>query len=498
MIAADRSIVVVGAGVAGLSASVALASSGASVTLLERRPFVGGRAYSYPHPALDEVVDSQHVLVGCCANLIDFCNAAGLADKIRWYDRQTYLEPATAAHGVRSTSIEISALPAPLHYAASFLRASMLDAGDKSSIARGLMGFSRGNVGRDDESVAQWYRRSRQTERAVRHLWEPLIVATLNDNAANCSMKYAGQVFYELFLKNDKGGRLGIPTVPLSEFYSAGANLVRASGGHVAMRSGVEHLTQQADGRWSLRCGGRNWVADDVILALPFEQTRSLVCAMSLRDANGEHARVDLLSKLEHFTHSPFISVLLWYERQITELDHAWLLDSTIQWFFHKSRIRGYPAGQGSYVELVIAGSKSELAMTREQILATSLAELKRFFPETAGVQPIKAGILKEARATFSVTPGLDAFRPQQKTAIPGLYLAGDWTSTDWPSTMEGAARSGRLAAGEVMGHRTRFMVREIPATGLMRWLSQDKQEVYSDLAAPQSKLRIGKRSSNG
>lgn len=469
----DRSVVVVGAGVAGLNAAASLAMNGAQVTVLERRPYVGGRAYSYPHPALDEVVDSQHVLVGCCANLIDFCDSAGLAEKIRWYDRQTYLEPADANHGVRSSSIGISALPAPLHYAGSFLTASMLGIADKLAIARGLLGFVRGNSGRDAESVAQWYRRTGQSERAVRHLWEPLIIATLNDSAENCSMKYAGKVFYELFLKDDTGGRLGIPTVPLSEFYAAGADLVRSHGGRVELRSSVEQLTQQPDGRWAVTSGTANWVADDVILALPFEQTQRLISGMSLLDAGGENVRAELLAKMEHFTHSPLISILLWFDRQITDLDHAWLLDSTIQWFFHKSRIRGYPLEQGSYVELIIAGSKTELPMSRKQILAPALAELQRFFPETARALLIKSGILKEARATFSVTRGLDAFRPQQRAAIPGLYLAGDWTATDWPSTMEGAARSGRLAAGEVAGTRTRFLAPELPATGLMRWLSR-------------------------
>ena len=349
----------------------------------------------------------------------------------------------------------------------------MLGVGDKVGIARGLMGLVRGVQGGDDESVAQWYRRTAQTERAIRHFWEPLVLATLNDGAANCSMKYAGKVFYELFLKTSTGGRLGIPTVPLSEFYAAGADLVRANGGHVELRSSVEQLTQQADGRWLLRSGDGSFVADDVILALPFEQTQTLVSGMSVQDARGEEVRGGLLTKMAHFTHSPFISILLWYDREITDLDHAWLLDTTIQWFFHKSRIRGYAPGRGSYVELVIAGSKTELPMTREQILRPALAELERFFPEAGRARLLKSGILKEARATFSVTPGLDVYRPMQRTELPGLFIAGDWTATEWPSTMEGAARSGRLAAGEVVGERGRFLAAELPAAGLMRWLAR-------------------------
>jgi len=210
-----------------------------------------------------------------------------------------------------------------------------------------------------------------------------------------------------------------------------------------------------------------------VILALPFEQTQKLVCGMTLQNPAGERIRSDLVEKLTHFEHSPFISILLWYDRQITDLDHAWLLDSTIQWFFHKSRIRGYAPERGSYVELVIAGSKTELPMNRAEILEPALAELKRFFPEAGQAQLLKSGILKEARATFSVTPGLDQYRPDQKTGLHGLYLAGDWTRTDWPSTMEGAARSGRLAAGSVVGDRQKFMAAELPASGLMHWLAR-------------------------
>lgn len=469
------SVVVVGAGAAGLAAAVALARDGVRVTMLERRPYVGGRACSYLHPALEEVVDSQHVVVGCCTNLIELCDAAGLAGKIRWYDRQTYLEPATAEHGVRASTIEIGSLPAPLEYAGSFLRASMLSTADKLAVARGLLGFAHGETGSDDESVAQWYRRTRQTEGAIRHLWEPLILATLNDNAGNCSMKVAGKVIYELFLKNSAGGRLGIPTVPLSEFYGAIADLARANGAEIELRASVEQLMQQPDGRWLVVCGEKSWIADNVILALPFEQTQRLVAGMQLRDQAGEGARAELLANMARFTHSPFISILLWYDREITDLDHAWLLDSTIQWFFHKSRIRGYAPERGSYVELVIAGSRTELPKTREQILTPALAELQTFFPRVREAKLLKSGILKEARATFSVTPGLDPYRPSQRSAWPGLYLAGDWTATDWPATMEGAARSGRLAAGELTGNRTRFLAPELPASGLSRWLNRNQ-----------------------
>ena len=468
-----KEIIVVGAGVAGLCAALALVETGAEVTLLERRPLIGGRAYSYLHPALDEVVDSQHVLLGCCTNLIDFCEKIGVADKIRWYDEQTFLEPAVGASGPRASAIALGSLPAPMQYTGSFLKASMLGLADKAAVARGLLGFARGSHDSDDETVRQWYTRTGQTERTIRHFWEPIILATLNDSADNCSMKYAGKVFYEIFLKTAEGGKLGIPTVPLSEFYGAGVDLIEKLGGHVHLKAGVESIQQLADGRWSLHSGAREFVANDIVLALPFEQQQKLLTGMTLASPAGEPERVDLLGKMGQFVHSPFISILLWYDRQVSDLDHAWLLDTTIQWFFHKSRIRNYAPEGGSHVELVIAGSKRELPMSRAEILGPALAEFERFFPEVQKAKLLKSGILKEARATFSVTPGLEPYRPQQATGIPGLFLAGDWTKTDWPSTMESAARSGRLAAGSVLGDRNRFLLPDPTPEGVMKLLSR-------------------------
>jgi len=216
------------------------------------------------------------------------------------------------------------------------------------------------------------------------------------------------------------------------------------------------------------------YTADAVILALPFEQTQRLLPAVRVNDeyaARFGETKDDLELKMARQTHSPFTSILLWYDREITELDHAWLLDTTIEWFFHKSRIRRYAKEKGSYVELVIAGSKAQLSQSREEILSSALRELELFFPEVKQAKLVKSGVLKEARATFSVTTGLDPFRPKQETEWPGLFLAGDWTATEWPSTMEGGVRSGRLAAGAVVGDRMRYMAPETPASGFMRWL---------------------------
>lgn len=230
--------VIVGAGVAGLAAASALSAAGARVALVERKPFVGGRAYSYPHPALQEVVDSQHVLVGCCTNLRHLCEVSGTADLIRWYDGYVFLEP-----GGQRTDLALSSLPAPLHTSPSFAVAPMLTLRDKLAIGSALQSFVRGYPKDDGESVASWLQRKRQPEGAIRHFWRPVVISALNDTLDRCSMRYAGQVFHETFLRSAEGGRLGIPTLPLSEFYGRIALRCVEQGSVVAEKSSVESST---------------------------------------------------------------------------------------------------------------------------------------------------------------------------------------------------------------------------------------------------------------
>ena len=451
-------VTVIGAGVAGLAASCALVDAGYNVSLLERRPYVGGRASSYEHPALHEVVDCQHVLLGCCTNLIHLLEQSGAADKVRWYDELNFLEP-----GGRRSAFTPNSLPAPLHFSDSFLRAPMLGIRDKLAIARGMSEFLSSALGDDEVSMEAWLKRTRQTPQAIRHFWEPVVLCTLNDGFANCSLRVTRKVFRELFLRSPEGARLGIPVVPLSDLYAGAVRLIEEKGGKVCLRESVDSIVHEEDGRWRVAASSGKFVSDAVVLAVPFEQVEKLLPNRSGTQL-GRH--------LEHFIHAPYTTVHLWFDREITDLDHAALLDTGIQWMFHKSRIRGYASERGSYVELVIAASRAQLKVPREQILSQSISELHMFFPEVKTARLVKSGILKEPRATFSVLPGLDKFRPHPVSEWPGIYLAGDWTSTGWPATMESAARSGYLAA-EALTMKAReprrFLLPDLPPTGMMR-----------------------------
>jgi squalene-associated FAD-dependent desaturase len=462
---ASPTVAVVGAGVAGLAAATALSSAGYSVHVLERRPYVGGRASSYLHPALNEVIDSQHVLVGCCTNLIDLLERSGVARQIRWYDELTFLEPNGHASTFRP-----GPLPAPLHYTGSFLRAPMLSLADKLGIARGMATLLAGIPPDDSEGLEAWLARTGQTERARRHFWEPIVVCTLNDGFHNCSARHAAHVFRDLFLLNPVSGRLGIPAIPLSDLYSAAARLIEDNGGTVHLRSSVEAIEQLENGRWRLTGNTLPCVADTVILAVPFEQMQRLLPTLSQSPAAGHFG-----ANLAHFIHSPYTTVHLWFDREITRLPHAALLDSDLQWIFNKSRIREDTSGPGCYVELVVAASQRYLAMPRAEVLRRSLENLMLYFPEAKNAQLLRSAVLKEARATFSVVPGLDLSRPNPVSPWPRIFLAGDWTATGWPATMESAARSGYLAAAALaasFGQNCGFLVPDLAPTGLMRWFS--------------------------
>jgi zeta-carotene desaturase len=206
------------------------------------------------------------------------------------------------------------------------------------------------------------------------------------------------------------------------------------------------------------------------VVALPFEGMAKLLPGLP----PSEDAEV-LARQIERYEHWPLCSVHLWFDREITELDHAVLLDREIHWLYNQTKLQGRATVEGYYIELVISATRSFAALTREAGIEQALRELAEFFPVVKDAKLIKAALVKEVRATFGVPPGIDAARPTAVSPWPGLFLAGDWVQTGWPSTMESAARSGYLAAEALSGaagRKQRFLVPDLKAEGLMRMLS--------------------------
>ncbi len=460
-IPSSPTVAIVGGGLAGLSAGCALADSGCRVTLFERRPYLGGRASSYQHPGTGEVVDNcQHVLLGCCTNLIDLYERTGVSGKIHWFEQLTFLEP-----GGRRSVIQTSVLPAPLHTGPSFLRAPCLKLRDKLAIARGMLALVPSLPHDEGQSFLTWLRKHGQTDLAIERFWKTVLVSALNEDLDRVSVTYAAQVFRESFLKSARAGQMGIPGVPLTELYNAAGDYIRARGGEVRLRASVESFRAQSTSV-GICSEGREQVFDFALLAASFDAMNRLLPSSPEAEP--------LRRSLQSLEGSPITGIHLWFDCEITDLDHAVLLDRTIQWMFNKSRLLGRRQDAGQYLELVVSSSKTLVEKSRGEIIEVALRELAEFFPRVRTATLLKSTVIKEVNATYSPVPNVDQYRPVHATAWPRLFLAGDWTATGWPATMEGAVRSGYMAAEHLArsaGHSDpQFLVPDLPASGIMRF----------------------------
>lgn len=466
-------VAIAGGGLAGLAAACGLSDIGFHVTLFEKRPFLGGRASSYEHPGTGEVVDNcQHVLFRLCTNLVEFYERIGVADQIRWYDQMTFIEP-----GGRTSTMNSSILPAPMHTAPSFLQFPFLSAADKLAIARALVPLTLTVQQDTGRSFQEWLDQHRQTKSAVERFWKAILISALSEDLDRISVSAAAQVVRES-MKSPGARQMGVPALPLTNLYNAAGEYVRARGGVLHFRCPVDAFSVQGTqvqvrARAAGNAGSVEQSFDYLVIALPFDALDRV-----LPDSPES---VALREQISHFENSPITGIHLWFDRQISDLDHAVLLDRTIQWMFHKSRLQPIRTQSsngnsgGSYIELVVSSSKSLIDKSRNEIVELALAEVREFFPGARSANLVKSTVIKEVNATYSPRPGIDAHRPSATTGWQRVFLAGDWTATGWPATMEGAVRSGYHAAevlARAAGKEAHFLCPDLPATGLMRLFS--------------------------
>jgi squalene-associated FAD-dependent desaturase len=459
-------VTVIGGGVAGLSAACALASAGFRVTLLERRSYLGGRASSYLHPGTNEVIDNcQHVLFGCCTNLIGFYERIGVADKIFWDSRMTLIEP-----GGRRSVLAPSALPAPMHGLPAILKSSCFSLADKLSLVYAFTAMIFTSKPDPKRSLQNWLDSHLQTQGTLERFWRLVIASALNADLDQISLPYAAKVIRELFLNSAQAGSMGMSTVPLSDLYQGAQTYLEAHRGSIQFNANVESAEWDNEGElWTIHTPGKEFSSEMLVLALPFEATAKLLPRMPANETAAQ-----LASQIETLEHWPICSVHLWYDREITELDHAALLDRDIHWMYHKSRWQPGRDSKASYIELVVSASREFAALSREDALKRATTQLAEFFPEVKNAKLVKSALIKEVRATFGVPPGIDAGRPSAISPWPNCFLAGDWTATGWPSTMESAARSGHLAAEALcrsVGDPRTLLIPDLHPEGLMKLL---------------------------
>jgi zeta-carotene desaturase len=465
----SKSVIVIGGGLAGLSSAVALADAGFRVRLLEQRPYLGGRASSYALPNGEYVDNCQHVTLGCCTNLDDFYRRVGAGDKIAFYDRLVF----AAADGSRGV-MEASFLPPPLHLALSLALYPSLNRVERRAIADTMLAIvQRGgrNAGGDADGISMldWLRKHGQSPNAISRFWGVVLISALDENLDRIDARYGLDVFWKAFLANRTGYRIGVPRVPLGEFYEGSRAAIERRGGEVALRATVRGL-RVIDERIAgvLMDGEREETADFYLLAVPHDVLLELL-PQALVETE------PIFANLRRLRVSPITGVHFWFDRNVMAEPFLTLIDRTTQWIFNKSRLYGGP-GDGQYLQLVISASYDLVQRSRQEIIDLCLGELRDTLPDARDAQLLKATVIKETAATFSPEPGSDRWRPQQSTPLANLFLAGDWTATGWPATMEGAVRSGYLAAEAILkavGLRRKFVRPDLPTEGLASYWAQ-------------------------
>ena len=422
-------VVVVGGGLAGLAAAASLSLTDVRVTVLEARRRVGGRAASFEDPVAGGLVDAcQHVAMGCCTNFLDLCRQAGLSDALRRDRTLWFIGP----DGDRATCTPSRLLPAPMHLTPLLLGMRHFSFAEKLSLGIGMLKLARyrepagGEPGAARSTALKWLQSAGQPERVIRLFWQPVLESALGESIDLVSTAAARKVAVDAFLAHRDAADMFVPTEPLGSLF--GDRLVAWLEGR-----GVTAIERDAAGRATAVIHGEGRTpCDAAIIALPWRQTARVV--------------PDLVPAAdETFVGSPITAVHLWFDRDCIDLPHAVLVDRVSQWVFRPDAAEGRQPG---YCQVVISASRGLLGGDREKLVDTVVAELRETFPAARDAVLVEARVVTDPTAVLSVRPGVDAFRPAASTAVPNIFLAGDWTATGWPSTMEGAVRSGRLAAG--------------------------------------------------
>ena len=418
-------VAVVGAGLAGLAAALELKRNGFRVTLLERSRLLGGKATSFQLGDL-EMDSGQHAILGCYTSFLELAGELGMRGDLRLQERFDVL--ILTAHG--RARLRALRLPAPLHLALPFLTFRALAIRARLQVVRALVAARRPHPGEDSETFAAWLRRHGQSAPALRGFWEPFLIPALNAPFDRVSAASGLMVVRTALLGDRDAARIGYATVPLARFAERAAERCD----EVRLRTAVTGLRVE-DGRLrGLRTGELELDCDAAVLAVPPERL--------LRIAGAEALRV---TGLEAFTTQPIVDVHLWYRPAavgvtghdpLADLDFAAMVDSPVQWVFAK--------GPG-HLCCSLSSADDLVLQPEERLVALADSELRARLPELAGAALLRGVAIRDPEATFVPAPGLR--RPGPSTAIENAVLAGCWTDTGWPATMEGAVRSGRVAA---------------------------------------------------
>ncbi len=425
----------IGGGFAGLSAATALAEKGVRVLVLEARPSLGGRASTFIDPSTGERVDNgQHVLTGAYRETFRFLRRIGT-------DAHVYLQPGLAVDIIdrnrQASRLACPAMPAPMHLLVGALRWKAIGWRDRLALVRMRNGGRRDADPR--ATVREWLEWHRQTPRLIELLWEPLAVAALNQSIDEASGAMFGEVLRRTFTAERRDSSLGLVMRPLDELFATpSAAYIERAGGEVRTSAMANVRADFASA--SVRIKGELLHPRAVICAPAWYSLPTLF-------ENSPPALAGVIRAAESTAASPIVTVNLWFDRPVTSSTFVGLPGRTMQWVFDKRALFGEST---SHLSLVSSGAAALVNRSNTEVIDLALEELKAAMPPVRAATMRRAVVVREKRATFSVAPGQPA-RPKTTTAVPGLFLAGDWIETGLPATIESAVASGHAAADAVL-----------------------------------------------
>jgi squalene-associated FAD-dependent desaturase len=434
---------VVGGGLAGTTAALALADAGVRVTLIEGRPRLGGMAFSFQRGDLT-VDNGQHVFLRCCTAYQWFLDRIAARDLVTLQDRLNV--PVLDADGLRLGRLRRTALPVPLHLAASLATYPHLSLAERASAGRAtlaLRGLDPADPALDRVDFGSWLRQRGQSPRAIEALWDLVGTATLNATAGNASLGLAAMVFKTGLLSDRGAADIGWASAPLGELHDtrARAALDRA-GARTLLRARAAGIKPGETGGWQVDVEtgpgrGERLAADTVVLAVPQRETHALLPPGALEDPDA----------LLRIGTAPILNVHVIYNRQVLRQPFFAAIGSPVQWVFDRTQASGMRPGSGQYLALSQSAAGEEIDLPVAELRDRYLPELERLLPAARGAVVQDFFVTRERTATFAPAPGVGALRPGPRTDAPGVHLAGSWTATGWPATMESAVRSGLQAA---------------------------------------------------
>jgi hydroxysqualene dehydroxylase len=437
-------VIVVGGGFAGLAAATSLSAAGARVTLLEKRPRLGGRAYSVADETSGDAIDNgQHLFMGCYTATRRFLDRIGTGAQL---DLQPRLDLAfvDGASGQKSR-LSSSRLPPPFDLLGGVAGFSSLSWRDKLSLAKLAAAIRLPSrllpPAADHETVDGWLDRLGQSPAARRAFFHPLALATLNDDPATASAKLLETVLREAFFGAGADGRLGVAKLPLSQLYVEPARAwLEARQATVRAGVAVERVVVQGGVARGVRLrGGEQLLADAVIAAVP---PRALLAVVepALRH------EVPWWSGVERLQPSPIVSVHLWLDRLVTDEAIIGVVGSPLHWIFHRNRLVSVRDPAKSHLSLVVSAARTLVDLPSDDVVRRLVGELQRLLPAAANARVLHARVLKEREATITHEAGAEGYRPRTQSPIAGLFAAGDYVRTGLPATIESAVRSAEAA----------------------------------------------------